>query len=807
MNNFWQDVLYGARCILRRPLPNSVIVLSLALGLGANAAVFSLIHSILLKPLPYPAPDSIVAVVESFPQAGNGQAATSPPNFADLRAQNRTLAHLAAFSQVAPILRLADTPPERLEGAAVTFEFFPSLGTTFLLGRGFTAEEDRASGPKVAVIGSNLWRQRFASDPGIIGKTITIDDNPHVVVGVARSEQAYPEGSAIWLPVGLDAAGSSRGARWLSMLGRLRPGVSLAQAQVEMNTLARRLEQTDPRTNENLRLTLYRLRDRLTGNVRNLLLLLMAVVGVVLLITCTNVASILLARFMEQEREFAIRVALGSSRGRLLRILFIETWLLSMVGGMVGLVLASWATSALVALSPTTIPRQQEIAVDASVFLFTLGLSLLTGFLIGPAPLLRRSTLKPASLVNSADRATGGRSLFVMRVNKILATFEVTLAALALIGAGLLVHSFLEIMSVPPGFQTDGAVALDLFLPEIRYKKPEAKESLYSELLAQVQMLPGVIKAGLIFPLPMSNIEYVLGFDVEGRSPKVSSDATVASVKFISPDLPKAMGIPLLRGRGFTPGDNLTAPAVAMVNQTLARDLWPGESPVGRRITFNASDKQNVTWLTIVGVLGDVRYRGLKEEPKPEIYRPLAQGPKIHSTLVIRSAAGISLSAATLRDRIRKVDPNLALEDFRTLRDVIARSTAQERFQSLLMGLFAMLALCLSAAGVFGILSYAVAQRRHEIGVRMALGATPLSIRRLVLWQGLQVVLLGLGLGVLLSSFTAQVFSRFLFRIGRIDPATLGFVAFLITGVGAAAILLATRKATSVDPIAVLRGD
>ena len=523
--------------------------------------------------------------------------------------------------------------------------------------------------------------------------------------------------------------------------------------------------------------------------------------GAVLLITCANVGSILLARFVDQERELAIRSALGGSRGLLLRPFLAETLVLSLAGGALGLLLARWSTSLLVTLSPGVTPRQGEVGIDLSVLLFTFAVSLLTALLTGFMPLFRPSLLRPAGLLNSADRSPGGKGLSILRINKAIAVFEVALAVTLSVGAGLLVRSFLKLTSVSPGFRADQTLAVDVSLPEARYADESRQASFYSALLSQVGAMPEVEHAGVIFPLPMSDIAYAMSFSAEDHPPADPSDAPSASLKFISPGLLETMGIPVLRGRGLSASDGTAAPPVALVSRTAAQRVWRDDDPVGRRVTIGG-DK---TWITVVGVVGDVHGDSLKSEPSLEIYRPILQAPQSQATLVARTKRGLHLPVEALRTRVAQIDPGVVLEDFRTLEQVIARSTARERFQTLLMALFAGLALCIAAAGVFGALSHAVAQRTREIGVRMALGASRSSIRQLVLRQGAQVILIGLAVGVALSAITNRALGSFLFGVQNLDLVTLGAVAVVMAGVGLLATALPVLRATAVDPQVALR--
>lgn len=808
MESILNEVRYSWRRILRSPVHSLLIVLSLALGIGANTAVFSLANGVLLKSLPYPNPDRIVAVVEG-PSGGSGGAPTSPLHFVDLRTQSRVFSHLAAWSESRSTLLTRGLEPERVNGAAVSADFFPALGHRFVLGRGFTAAEDSPGGPAVAVISTSLWQRRFGRDPKILGARVTLDEEPYMVLGVVSAKEAYPEGTEFWTPLALEVTGTTGTSHWLSMIGRLAPGVPLERAQAEVSTIAHRFDQNRPSGSKNLDFRIYRLRDLLVRNIRPALLLLAAAVGIVLLISCSNVASILLARLIGQERELAVRFALGCSTGRLLRLSLIETASLSILGGGLGLALATLATSVLVKFAGDILPRQGEIGTDRSVLLFTLGVSLLTALIVGCLPLLRRRiALQPATILSAANRSSGSRSPFVLMAGRLAAIVEVALAVPALLVAGLLTHSLLNLMGVSPGFQADSALTVDLTLPEHSYRTPEQQSNFYNALISSLRELPGVGHLGVIFPLPLSGDQYRSRVAAQDRLLEDPASAPGVDVGFISPDLPAAMGIPLLQGRAFTDHDGSTAPPVALISQSLAHALWPGESPLGRRLVFNAFTNREKIATTVVGVVGDVHQRSLQEGSHLEAYRPIGQAPRPEVTLVVRTAAtGSGISAGLLREKLKRIDPNLTLDNIGTLAAVVAHSTGRERFQSLLTSIFAALALFLTAAGIFGVISYGIAQRTHEIGVRMALGASRSGIQRLLIGRALRLVLVGFAIGIALYLSISSAMAALLFGISRIDLVTLTFVFSLVLFISGLAIALPVQRATAVDPITALRSE
>jgi putative ABC transport system permease protein len=804
----FKDVQYSWRRILHHPLHNLLIVLSLALGIGVNTTVFSLANGVLLKPLPYPAPDRLVAVTESS-SSGGEESPASPVHFEALREQARAFSKLAAWSESRSNLLTSGLEPERINGAAVTADFFPALGLSFVLGRGFTAAEGRAGAPTVAVISTSLWQRRFGGDPKILGTRITLDEETCTVVGVISSKDAYPEGAEFWTPLALETTGSVGTSHWLSIIGRLAPGVSLERARAEAHTIAHRLEPNGLPGSKSPEFRISLLRDLIVRDVRPALLLLAVAVGIILLISCSNVASILLARLIGQERELAVRFALGCSMSRLLRLSLIETASLSFLGGGLGLALSAVATSVLVKFAGDILPRQGEIRTDPSVLLFALGVSVLTALVVGCLPLLRRNiALQPAKILSAANRSSGGRSRFVLMAGKLATIVEVALAVPALLVAGLLTHSLLKLMEVSPGFQADSTLTVDLSLPGRSYETPAQQSNFYTSLLSSMRELPGVEHAGVIFPLPLSDNTYHSRAAAEDRLAEGIESASGVDVGFISPDLPAAMRVPLLQGRSFTDHDVSTSPPVALVSQSLGRLFWPGESPVGKRLVFNAFTSREKIVATVVGVVGDVHQRNLQEGKHLQAYRSIGQASRPEVTLIVRTATGVpGISASQLREKLKQIDPKLSLNNFGTLATLVARSTGRERFQSSLTSAFAVLALFLTAAGIFGVISYGTAQRRHEIGVRMALGATRLSIQRLLIGRALRLVLAGCAIGLAFYLSISSALAALLFGIGRGDLVTMAFVFALVLLISGLAIAIPVQRAVTIAPIAALKSE
>jgi putative ABC transport system permease protein len=808
MDRLLSDVRYVWRRLWRTPLANGLIVLSLAVGVGVNLTVFKMVDAVLLKPLPFGAPDRIISVIESRSEVPGPGSPISPPNFLDVKAGSRSLVHLAAWADASSIVETPGLEPERVHGAAVSADFFPALELAFAEGRGFTSDEDRPGGPKVAVISTRFRQRFFASSSRVVGASVILDEQPTTVVGVIPSPGSYPGGVDFWVPLGLQAGEGKRTSRWLSTVGRLRPGVSRATAQAELSNLARLLVLQYPTEDRDLHLTAVPLHEMIVGRARPALLLLTAVVAVVILIACVNATSILLARSGAQEAELAVRTALGAPASRLLRMALIESSMLSLLAGASGLLLSTRIDRLAMALAGESLPLNGLLHTDLRSLAASFVLSIAAGLLIGIAPSLqRRVRSRPGSVLGSSGRSGAGRSRAILKMVRIAAVAEVSLAVLALLCAGLLTRSLLALLRVEPGFRSDRSVAADFSLPETRYGTPERQVNYYDRLLGELASAPGIVHCGIIFPMPFSDAAYASQAVPEGQETAAEQGAAVAvRVAFISPDLPAAMGLPLLRGRGFDGQDDRTRPPVALVGEGAARRFWPGRQPLGKRIAL-APFAHGQTWITVVGVVGDMHQARLGEVLPLTVYRPIRQVPRPEATLVVRgrTAAG-EVPVDLLRTSFRKIDPNLALEDTRTLGGIVARAARGERFQALLVVVFAMLALGLATAGIYGVISYGVTVRTQEIGIRMALGADRAKIRNLLLWQGVKLVLAGFAAGVVAFLLGSHLLAAFLFGVGQHDPATLAAVFVIVLVVGCVAVSVPVHRSTSVDPTITLRG-
>lgn len=801
MENVWKDIRFGLRTLVRNPATSLLAMLTLALGIGANSAIFSVVNRVLLDPLPYPQPDELIVLVESAPKLGFPRFSTSPPNFDDFRRQNRSFEHLSAYRRERLNLTGREQP-EVILGAAVSPDFFRMLKVDPAPGRGFRDEEGRPGQARAAVLSHGLWQRLFGGDPGIVGRPITLNGESYTVVGVAPRGFELPRRTEIWVPLALDLANEARGAHFLGVIGRLKSGVGLEKAETEMIGIAARLEKQYPETNSEWTVDLIPLREMVVEDIRPILMILLVAVAFVLLIACANVANLLLARVASRERELAVRAALGASRGRLVRQMLVETALLFVAGGLLGLLLAHWGVKALIALDPENIPRAQEIGVDGRVLAFTFLVSLATGLLFGLVPALSATGRRLYEALKEGGRAMAG-GVHGRLVRNLLVGFEVAVALVLLVCAGLLIQSFARLSGVDPGFKPEGVLTARVSIPELKYPDEERQALFYEQLLERLSAIPGVEQAAAIYPLPLSGSDMSLAFTVEGRPAPPPAEVPSTNIRVISPDYFRAMGIPLVRGRAFEPRDREGAEDVLIINQTMASRIWPGENPLGKRITFG--DPADPEWRTVVGVVGDVRHDTLDQEKASEAYWPVAQGPFTDAVLVLRTAGDPVQLAGPLREGVRAVDRDLPLERIQPMEQVVSEALAQSRFKTLLLGLFAGLALGLAAVGVYGVVSYSVAQRTHEMGIRLALGARPGQVRRMVLLQGMRVVLISSAVGLALALYATRFLREQVYGVSATDPVTFAIVPLVLLAVALVANLVPALRATRVDPLEALR--
>jgi putative ABC transport system permease protein len=804
MDQLARDLRFAARSFRRSPGLTLAALLALGLGVGATAAIYTVVDAVLLEPLAYPEPDELVLLIDSNPEAGFPRFSASPPNFADWREQNRSFEHLAAFSRANLALDAPGVEPERLSGATVGSGFFEALAVAPLHGRIFRAEEDGPGAEAVTVLGHGLWQRRFGARPEIVGRTVTVNGEARRVVGVMPAGFAFPSEVEIWVPLALEIDPNQRGAHYLGVLGRLRDGVTRDAAQAEMTGITARLAEEYPDSNEGWGVNLLRVHELMVEDVRPYLRIVAWAVAAVLLIVCANVANLLLVRAARRERELAVRTALGAGRGRLARQLLTETFLLSLAGGALGLGFGLWGTRALVALNADEIPRAAEIGLDPSVFLFTFGMALAAGLLAGLAPVVHaaRADLQGSLKEGTSAAGEGGRA---RALRKALVLVEVAVAVVLLVAAGLLLRSLLRLQGISPGFEPAGVLTAQVSLPDARYPDDIARAPFYRQLRERLEALPGVEAAGAGFPLPLSGAGYFLAFGIEGREAPPPQDAPSAGIRFVTPGYLEALEIPLVDGRRITDADRAGAVEVAVVNRAMAERLWPGESPLGGRFTFGDPTAPDAEWLEIVGVVGDVRHGDLTTEPDMEVYLAMDQSPFSTATLVLRTGADPESLTSGVREAVRAVDPSLPVYRVQTLEQVAADALADQRFSAVLLAVFAGLALVLASLGVYGVLSYAVSQRTRELGLRMALGAPRERVLRQVIGEGMVLVAIGVAAGTAGAFAASRLLGSLLYEVGTADPLTYAAVPALLVLVGLAAVWLPARRATRVEPVVALR--
>jgi putative ABC transport system permease protein len=817
MDTLLQDLRFAARTLFRNRGFTLIAVLTLALGIGANTAIFSVLRGILLKPLPYKEPDRAVMLWSYW--KGWDQTWLSGPEIVDYSQQSQVFSGLAPFDDGS--FTLTDNgDPERVRGGLVGANLFSVLQVSPILGRTFTAEEDQPNGPRVVILGEGVWRRRFNADPTIVGRAIQLNAVPYTVVGVMPQDFRLPldysvdERTQLWTPLQLGVSDENdRGSHGLYAVGRLQSGVDLNQGQKLLDSFVARMKADHPGNyGAEFGVTMVSVQDQILGKIRPALVLLLGAVALVLLIACGNVANLLLARGESRQREMAIRTALGAGRRRLVRQLLTESVLLSMLGGALGVLFAWWGVEVLPAINPSSLPRADAISIDLPVLGATLVLSLITGVVFGMVPawqMLR--DVHPELRENSRNVTTGrgGR-----RFRRVLVGVEVMIAVILVTGAGLVMRSFLKLSSMDPGFEPHGVLTMRLSLPDATYPTRTTVATLYTRLFDRLRALPGVETAGAVAGLPLASIRGDWGVTVEGYTPPDPTRGTPADWQVVRPDYFEAMGIPLKKGRSLTDADGLGAPPVIMVNEAMAQLYWPGRDPVGQRMQLNSS--ADSLWRTVVGVAGNVLHRGLAETPRPEMYLPHTQFfatapdsvvPVRSMTLTLRVRGAPESLTGPVRQVLADLDRGLAVSDIRSLDDVVSRSIAAPRFTTALLSVFAALALVLAAIGIYGVLSFIVAQRTAELGIRMALGASASDVLRLVVGQGMRPVIVGLAVGLLAALALARVLQGFLFGVARTDPGTYVTVTVVLSCAAILACYLPARRAARVDPMTALRAE
>ena len=811
MSTLAQDLRYGVRTLVSGGPVTVVAIVTLALGIGANTAIFSMVNGILLKPLPYANPSELVLIGERH---GDRPISVAWLNYMDWKAQNQVFAEVGATNTVFLNLTRRDTEPERLVGARVTSSYFRTLGVGALVGRTFTEAEDSAGGEPVVILSEGTWQRLFGGNRSVIGRALLMNDTSYTVIGVMPAAFVI-QNPPIEAWVSMGRVGETFGNRGnhpgISVVARLKPGVTLERARADLDAIAARLARDYPATNSNIGVLVDPLHERFVGrDLTRALIVLLGAVAFVLLIACANVANLLLSRGAARQREIAVRTALGAGRARLLRQLLTESVLLAAAGGIGGVLLGAWGLRALLAVVPDNLARVTAVRIDASVLLFTTALTLFTGVIFGLAPALQVSKPDLNETLKEGGRG-GSRGAKAQRVRSTLVVAQVALSLVLLIGAGLMLRSFAELQASSPGIDPTNVVAAGVTLPGARYASDEPRRQFMRRLVDQLEAAPGVEAAATITPLPLSLNGWQTSFAVEGYPEPEPGKFPTNDIARITPDYFRVMGIRLLRGRAFTWQDNENAPSVAVIDETFAATWFANEDPVGRRIKINAGHPvpgmPPPPWVTVVGVVNHVKNYGIDQESRVEVYVPYIQSTVSQMTVVVKGPGGAAAMGQAMRDAVRAVDPTLPVVAIRTMDEYLARTLTSKRLMMLLLAVFAAVALTLAAVGIYGVMAYAVAQRTSEIGIRMALGAHPRDVLRLVVGQGMLLTVCGVALGLAGAYWLTRLMEALLFGVSATDATTFVGVAALLGAVAFLATWIPARRAARVDPLIALRSD
>jgi putative ABC transport system permease protein len=813
-DEMFQDLRYGARMLLRQRAFTIAAVIALALGIGANTAVFSVVNAVLLRPLPYQNSDRMAMIWGNFLTFSMERLRAKAAEYVDYRDQTRSFETVAAFS-TADFNLTGDQQPARIAGASVTANLFPMIGAKAAQGRLISSEENQTGRDNVVVVSHQFWQKRMGAEANVIGRSVRLDDRNYTVIGVMPADFEFPHPSfnfaepvEFWVPLAFTTEQVTQRQRpyYLNVIGLLKPNVTIEQARAEMAALGQRFEREHqsyrgPKNSDmGWRITVTPLQEQIVGNSRRALLVLFAAVGLVLLIACANAANLLLMRATVRQKEMAIRAAMGAHRLRLIRQLLTESLLIAVSGGAGGLGLAWLGVKALVALSPDTLPRLQEINIDVRVLFFTLALSVLTGLIFGLAPALQASRPNlQHTLKEGGAAATRGRHW----LRNLLVVGEVAIAMTLLVGAGLMLNSFVRLQRVNPVANADKLLSVQINLPETRYPKAAQASTFFQELIRRVESLPGVERASLSTVQPLSGVAVNDPFSIEGR-PLDFNNAPVAGWQHVTPNFFRTLGIPIVAGRDFTERDAADTSGAAIINEAMARRYFPNEDPIGKRLTLGLH-RPDDPWLTIVGVVKDIPHRGLESRAEPDWYLSYLGQPRRYGYLMARASGDPASVAAAIRSQVLAIDKDQPVTGIRTINEAIASTTAPRRFNTLLLAIFAAVAMALAATGIYSVISYSVTQRTQEVGVRMALGARPGDVIRLILKQGLTLTLVGVGAGILGAIAAARVMSGLLYGVTATDPATFAAISLLLVIVATLACYLPARRAARVEPMAALR--
>jgi putative ABC transport system permease protein len=805
MTTLWQDLRYGVRMLLKSPGFTVVAVLTLALGIGANTAIFSVVRAVLLKSLPYPDPARLVSIREN--QEHTGDMSVSWMNFLDWRQQNRSFERLAVTRADHSILTGIGEPAQ-IRAGRVSAAFFPLLGAKPILGRTFSEGEDTASAPPATVLSYALWRTRFGADPAIVGKSVVLDGETYNIVGVLPADfKFFQQKVDLYTPIGLRSKLQSylnRGNHeGLTGLARLRPGVSLTSARAELDTVMKQLEKQYPDSNSGEGAVVTPLYELRFSDIRPALIALLSAVACVLLIACANVANLLLARASARQKEFAVRAAIGAGRGRIVRQVLTESMLLSFLGGLLGLLFAMWAIGPLIRIAPQDIPRLAETEIDKGVFLFTFIATVLTGILFGLAPAFQASRADVnESLRESGRSSTPGRLRQRLRAGLLIS--EVSLAVVLVIASGLMIRSLLKAFAVKPGFCSDHLLALDVNLPSTKYKTNTQESAFLTQALGRIRNLPGVESASAVYCPPLVGECWSSIFVLDDRPVPPQAELPAAVFNIADPQYFQTLQTPLLAGRGFTSSDTEKSAPVVLINETMAKRWWPHENPVGKRIK-QGFPKDDVPFREIVGIVGDLHQDGPDQPELPEVFEPGAQNPFDTMTIVVRTNSAPMSAASSLVDTIHGLDADQPVSSIKPMTDYLSESLGRRKFSTLLLGLFGCLALLLASVGIYGVMAYTVSQRTNELGIRMALGAQRRDLFALVVTFGIRLAIAGIAIGLLASFVLTRLLQSLLFAVSNVDLPTFVAVAFLLCFVAVAACYIPARRAMRVDPMVALR--
>src|SRR5262245_9891903 len=812
MQALWQDLRYGARMLMKNPGFTLVAVVTLSLGIGANTAIFSVVNAVLLRPLPYAEPERLTMVWTKIEKIGLTQNWVSEPEALDFREQSKLFESFGVINGGSFSLT-GGGEPEQLDGAQVSANLFSLLGVKMKIGRDFTPDEEKPGATRVAILSHGFWQRRFGGEESVIGRTIYLNGNSTIVVGVLPphfalllpAEAHVPTNLDVWMPYAVDYAKQSRYNHGMTVIGRLKHGVTVAQAQAEMDAIAARLDRTYY-MNIGFAVKVVSMHGDIVKQTRPALLMLLGAVGFVLLIACANVANLLLARAAAREKEIAVRAALGAGRSRVVRQLLSESILLALPGGLCGLLLAVWGVDALLRLSPPDLPRVEEVSVNGWALLFTLSLTVFTGMLFGLVPSLQSSRTDFANSLKEGGRSVAGSAR--TRVRNVIVVGEVALSLVLLIGAGLVMRSFWYLLKVDPGFDPRLVLSMDLRLPESKYRDDQMTENFYRQLVEKVQALPGVESAAAISQLPLSQTysSGTMTFEaVTANAERGNLASFEVDQRAITPDYLKVMKTPLLAGRFFTPQDGAGRPPVVIIDETLARRLWPNVSPLGKRIAYGYFPEKPDFWMEIVGVVKHIRHHRLDADVREQVYFPHAQRQIGGMTLAIRTASDPLDLAAAVRQAVRSLDPDQPVYQIRTMDGLVANALAPARFTLWLLTIFAGVAGILAMVGIYSVMAYMVTQRTHEIGIRMALGAQARDMLSLIIRQGMALAVIGVAIGLIGSFAMQRVIKGLLFEVSATDPMTFVVISVLVAGAALLACYIPARRATKVDPMIALR--